>query len=145
MGNQILSSGPAGYETLDFDAIDELRQINDRVLVINGGLYAWGQPFSVDDVDISTFEGWPDNDAYARDGEHVYFIFNRSFRIDGAHRESFEPFEKYGAYARDAEHVYYQGQVLEDADRETFEIAFDGDSPYARDKNGRYFMGSRQQ
>jgi hypothetical protein len=143
MGDRILSGGLKGARILDFDAIEELREISPLVLVINGAVYARGEPFPVPGVDPASFEAWPGNQSFARDANAVYFIFHRMVRIEEADRETFAPFEGYGSYARDAHRIFYRDRVLTDADPETFEIARDKGGPYARDRHGRFRMGRR--
>lgn len=143
MGTRILSGGVWAPKVLDFEAIEELREINKYVMVINGEVYSQGARVG-DGVDAASLAAFPGNQTYARDDENVYFIFTGIERIEGADRATFEPMEGYGSYARDAQRVYYHKKVLEDADRESFEIMFDEEQSYARDKHGRFFMGFRQ-
>ncbi len=142
MGSQILSGGTWAPRVLDFDEISELREIGEYVMVINGGVYARGE--LVPEADAASLERWPDNRTYARDADHVYFIFPRMVKIEGADRESFAPMKKVGSYARDAHRVYYEFQILEDADLETFEVIPDSKKYDARDKHGYFRMGFRQ-
>lgn len=142
MGNQILSGGTWGSRVLDFEEIEELREVGEYVLVINGTVYALGEPRP--EVDAASLETWPGNHTYARDAENVYYIFARMVLVEEADRESFEPMEGLGSYARDAHRVYYGFQVLKDADLETFEVVWEGDKYVARDKHGWFYMGFRR-
>ena len=144
MGTRVLSGGSWAHRVLEFEAIDALRSISDRVVVINDQVYEQGEQVVGWAGDSATLQAWPQNSTYARDAEHVYALVPTLRRIEGADRGSFEPMEGYGAYAQDAQQVYYRGQVLEGADRETFEIVAGEQGPYARDKHGAFVMGARR-
>lgn len=144
LGNEILSGGLWPVQVLSFEEIHEIREVSPLVLMINGRVYARGEPFPYADVDHGTFEGWPGNQTFARDANSVYFIFSRIERIEGADPDTFIPFENYGSYARDAHRIYYQQEVLDDADRATFEVVQEEGRWFARDRHGSFFMGRRE-
>jgi hypothetical protein len=144
MGTKVISGGSWAHRILTFDTIEEIRSISGQLVVTNGQLYDKGRLIEGWDGDLSSLEAWPQNETYLRDASHVYTLRPNLQRIEEADRASFAPAEDYGAYATDAQRVYYQGRVLSDADRDSFEIAVDSDGPYARDKHGRFFMGRRE-
>src|SRR5690554_2759423 len=74
MGNQIISAGSWAYQVLRFDAIDEVRAIGTRVLVVNGQLYEKGKLLPKWDGDAASLKTWPDNPYYARDAGAVYAL-----------------------------------------------------------------------
>lgn len=144
MGHRILSAGTWPARILEFDKIREIRPISSHVLVVNDTVFARGVPFPVDGVDAATFSGWPDHETFARDANAVYYIYSSEHRIEGADPATFAPIAGSQSYARDAHRIYYEDTVLEDADRETFEIVREGERVYARDRHGRFFMGRRE-
>ncbi|TDP75236.1 DKNYY domain-containing protein [Bradymonas sediminis] len=143
MGDQIISAGSWAFEVVTFDAIDEVRAIGTRVLVLNGQVYEKGKLLREWDGDAASLTTWPDNPYYAHDAGAVYALRPVLKRVEGADLASFEPAQDYGAYATDARRVYFNGRHLKDADRATFAIGRDADGVFAHDKHGRFMMGIR--
>lgn len=143
MGNRIIARGnQRGPQVLDFEEIVELRQVNEQLLVINGHAYARGELFAPEGLDVASLEAFPESYWYGRDKDSLYHIAYRFFRIE-ADRKSFELMEGLTMYGRDASSVYFEGELLEGADRETFEVVRRGEEYIARDKHGEFHMGSR--
>jgi len=99
-------------------------------------------------IDRSTFQV---EGLVMRDAQHVYFPPGGQPQLsvlEGADPLTFRYLlsetENPWQWAKDAHRLYYQNTVLEDADRENFEIVQEDGRWFARDRHGSFFMGRRE-
>lgn len=74
-------------------------------------------------------------------GKDKHAIYSEKEKVKDLDYASFQAMNV--MYARDKNAVYYSENILEGADPQTFDVI--KDSPYAQDKSGRYFNGTRLQ
>lgn len=74
-------------------------------------------------IDINTYQ---DFGEYGYDKDSVYYKYQTSdrewlFKLDTADRKSFKSLGN-SMYAKDKNFVYYRGEIIKEADKETFEV-----------------------
>lgn len=147
-GLYVSSKGDIGYQTeickdelcsnFIYKYIQWLYYANETDTV-NGGLQEMKYV-----IDTSTFIFL--DFLYWADTNHIYGYNPMSdggtiFLNKNADRKTFTIFEN-SVYAKDKNYIFYKGQIIKDADRNTFKIITDSDIPeLAYDINNIYFSG----
>lgn len=112
IGNRVvLSNWKNDFSLLTFDAIQNLRVLDERNLVVNTVLISDGK--RMDEVDLASLQ-IIDRD-FMKDAVHVYYDTRV---IPSADPASFTPV--YEAYSKDKNAVFYMNTVLKDASPATF-------------------------